>query len=123
MNTTVDIGNNLAGLIAQLAAQIGTTAEQVFPWYVRQQIIEGWTFLAFNLTFFALGVLLVLRFYKHANFDSGKGMAPVVLGGVLIATTMCAAAMGISEAIGKVFNPQFGAMQALSRDIGRMGGK
>lgn len=45
INASVDIGKNLTGLIEKLAAQIGTTADKVYPWYVQQAYLEGVTTL------------------------------------------------------------------------------
>jgi len=42
-NVSVDVGQNITGLLEKLAVQMGTTVDKVFPWYVNQAYIEGCT--------------------------------------------------------------------------------
>ena len=123
MNATVDIGNNLTALVERLAAQIGTTADQVFPWYVQQQLIVGWTHLIMLALGWVAGLTLIACFYRKANGHTGEGMAPVIAGTILCILTLMFTIGESSSALGQVLNPQFGAMHALAFDIGRMAGK
>lgn len=123
MNATLDIGNNLTALISQLAMQIGTTTEQIFPLYVRQQIIEGWSMIGMLLLSAAISAFLIIRFFKKANFCTGEGMPPVVCGIILAIATGLSAVPVVPISLGKILNPQYGAMKTLAHDIGTMTGK
>jgi hypothetical protein len=56
----LDVGENITMLIEKLAAQIGTTVDQIFPWYVKQQVVEGYTAVAIVLGFLALSAILIM---------------------------------------------------------------
>lgn len=54
----MDIGPNTASLIERLAAQLGMTVEQVFPWYVKQQIVSSVSLLIVATIITLLGFIL-----------------------------------------------------------------
>ena len=122
MQTTVDIGNNLASLISQLAAQIGTTTDKVFPWYVQQQLIEGWVFLCMMGALLVISLILLAGIGK-VDSHSGKGMPRVIVGGLVGGFVFMACIANLNTAVAQVLNPQYGAMKAMARDIGQMRGR
>jgi hypothetical protein len=113
----VDIGENIVALLEKLAAQVGTTADKIFPWYVQQQLIYGWTFLVLLAVGLAVGVTLVARNLKKTDWDRGTGVAPVLIGSIILAVSAIAAAVNLAFAIGQVVNPEYGAMRALLAQI------
>ena len=40
-NVSIDLGKNMTMLVQQLASQIGVMADKVFPWYIKQSVLEG----------------------------------------------------------------------------------
>ncbi len=128
MEMKVDVGQNLTSMLERLAAQIGTTADKVFPWYVQQAQIEG--AITVSLAGIALMLSLVALAYGviKGKWDSGgdpDNLAAVatILGGILLVTSSLFSLLNVPGGVTKIYNPQFHAMQMMSRDIGRMVGK
>jgi hypothetical protein len=104
-------------------ARSGTAADKIFPWYVQQQIIEGWTYTVVTCVL-AVAAVILLRHFKTANFDEGNGSAILaIIGAMLAGVVTLATAMTAPDTIGKIINPEYAAMRDLSRDVGRLVGK
>jgi hypothetical protein len=120
-NATIDIGKNLTSLIERLAQAIGTTADRVFPWYVQQAQIEGFTTLiGFGVAIAILIPTVVIAVWR-ADYNSGN-VASVVsaISGFALALTMFFGAFECTEAVRQVMNPNYYAMKMLTRDLGRL---
>jgi hypothetical protein len=128
---TLDVGSEIASLLQKLADQIGVTVAQIFPWYVQQAHTEGIieligifviAILAFtSLTVGAIGTA------EH-GIDSGPyRYIFLVFGGGFLLFVFILIAMhpggGLSGAITKITNPNYHAMQMLTRDIGKLRGR
>ncbi len=117
----VDIGSNLTGLLERLASTIGTTADKVFPWYVKQQIIEGWVDLFIGIAVLTGLTILLLICSRRANWDEVNAYCPVVIvaGGVLgfaaLIWFIC-----FSTTIAHIMNPEYGAINQLLTDLGNL---
>ena len=123
MNATIDVGSNLTALLERLAAQVGTTADKIFPWYVQQQVIEGWVAAGIS-TIVAVAAVLLLRHFKTADFERGNHSAVyAVIGCVLAGTLTLVTLVTAPHTISKILNPEFHAMRDLSHDVGRLVGK
>ena len=83
---SVDLGDNLTNLIEQLAIQIGTTADKIFPWYVQQQVIEGWTKAGIFAFLIGASTLTVIISMTKADYDSGNVPAflSLIFGGIAL---------------------------------------
>lgn len=127
INASVDIGKNLTGLIEKLAAQIGTTADKVFPWYVQQAANEGLTTLIATSALlllsvsFLIGGLVMVGSETREKRDVGGGMA--FISGVVLVCVLTIGMVEAVEAARKLMNPNYYAMTMMTRDIGRMAGK
>lgn len=125
MDVKVDVGDNLTSLLERLAQQIGTTADQVFPWYVAQVWYDGVftiailvLFLVILLSVFCIGLW---RFSRDNNDDIGAGMA--VVSSVLLVLLFIIGASEGKIAATKILNPNYHAVSMLSQDIGKLTGK
>lgn len=124
INAKIDVGNNVTALVEKLAGQIGTTADKVFPWYVQQAQVEGWTtIMALAVALVVFGFVFVILVWKA---DYEKGNAPAVLSvisGIALAFTVAGVFFDGTEAVRKIQNPSYYAMTMMTRDIGRMVGR
>ncbi|RLI63011.1 MAG: hypothetical protein DRO67_06420 [Candidatus Asgardarchaeum californiense] len=103
--------------IDKIAEKLGTTASNVWPWFVRQQIIDAITsaiFLVVSLSCF----LSVLRFMAlHWRLDTGYSICHndhepvwVLLGAFLLIISVVSIISGLCE-IPAVFNPEYAAVK------------
>ena len=124
MNVSVDVGSNITSLIERLAAQIGTTADKVFPWYVQQSYIEGMTGLIAGFVGLFLALLAIGVGFRKADFDNGNRYAVIsIAGATLLFMVSLVGLMSGPDAVTKVMNPNYHAMKMMTRDIGKMVGK
>ena len=122
INASVDIGQNLTGLVTKLAEQIGVTADKVFPWYVKQQVIEGWcmilipavVFLACLFTF-----IVGVRLSRHTKTDD-VGTPLKIIGGVCCVCAFFMSVASFSDAISRIKNPEYHATKAFLADVGNL---
>jgi hypothetical protein len=120
----LDTGKNLTALLERLAQQVGTTTEQIFPWYVQQSYNEGMT----NLATFAVAFIGSLAFFLYAfpktNWDDGNRYLPMTLAaGLMLLSSILIGAPFIPDSVRKMINPNYYAMQKLTTHIGSMVGR
>lgn len=88
LKASIDVGQNLTQLLEKLAKQIGTTADKVFPWYVGQSIIEGYTFFALLCIALIIGSVLLITSYKKERVDRNGDptiwLIPFIVGCIFI---------------------------------------
>ena len=123
IKASIDVGQNITAMLERLAAQIGTTADKVFPWYVQQAHNEGVTALiAIAVIFFIVGtaflVSLVALLIKERVAEIVVGIC-VISGFSLLIAVPIGAIEGV-EAARKLMNPNYYAMTMMTRDIGRL---
>ena len=58
------------------------TADKVFPWYVKQSMIEGYTFLIISVTALVLGILAIFFSHSKVDFEEGNRYVPIFVSGV-----------------------------------------
>jgi len=121
MEGKIDVGQNTVELITKLAHQIGTTADKVYPWYVKQQYIEGLFFIITTSLFFIISVFLCTVAWEKADFVDGNQETAVFILAMIIAaiTLIIFAFMGI-DAISKIFNPEYHAIHCMINDLARL---
>ena len=121
IKASVDVGDGISTLLTKLAEKIGTSVDQVFPWYVNQQVIEGWVFL--SVATVIILVLLAATTYsrKKADFDIENAFTLlfVVLSGLFL-LAISGFALGASDAVSKILNPEYHAVHQLLKDVGRL---
>lgn len=124
VEASVDIGNNLTSLLERLAQQIGTTADKVFPWYVQQAYLEGVTALVVLAIFLCILVPIFVVCAKKFNIEefSIANIGAAVSGFALLLCLVIGGVEG-ADAVRKIVNPNYYAMQMLTRDVGRLAGR
>lgn len=125
LKASVDIGNNLTQLLEKLAHQIGVTADKIFPWYVQQVQIEGWTSIALFVLFLSIGLVLILigcAWGKFGEHDEAPNKAWVagLIGAIMSAITLFGMAIDMKNEITKVMNPQYHAVKSITCDLARL---
>lgn len=121
IKASVDVGDGVSTLLTKLAEKIGTSVDQVFPWYINQQVIEGWTFLAVVAVFILLLSATTIYSYKRSDFDNENVFVllfVISLGLFLLA--ILGFAFGASGAVSKIINPEYHAVQQLFKDVSRL---
>jgi hypothetical protein len=124
VNASIDIGKNLTSLLERLAAQIGTTADKVFPWYVKQQVLEGWTYFALLIPFFVLGTVLCIKGFNKVDCDDENKYTVVLgVGVVLLILVFFACVANFGNAFTQILNPNYHALHAIITDMSGLAGK
>ena len=115
----IDVGTNVVYLVQQLATQVGTTAEKVFPWYIQQQTLEGWTLLVAILIPLFIGVIVVAFNYGKAIFegDGNRNSVLTIAGSIIFAISLFALLVNSKEILTKISNPEYWAMHEIVKDI------
>lgn len=111
------------------------TADKVFPWYVKQQVIEGWCFLltdgivaVFTLTGLVVGLVLLTRKYPnfqpqhHGDESPGRivGCTMAVLCGIFLFGACVAMCANGGNAISQIKNPEYHAAKVFLNDISNL---
>lgn len=125
VNAKIDVGDNITVLLEKLAAQIGTTADKVFPWYVKQQVLEGYIWMSLSLSALFLGAILAIASWGKADFD-GPGNRYSMLAGfgvVLFVFGFIFSVFGAQGAITQIINPNYYALKSMTSDMAKLIGK
>ena len=116
-----DIGNNLTQLLEKLGQQIGIAADKIFPWYVQQQIIEGWTQLCLNVGICLISIFIIIYCLPKTDFDEPDkyGILSIV-GGFLFFVAFLVLCANLSMYITQIINPNYHAMHTLISDLSKL---
>ncbi len=121
INASIDVGKNITGLIEKLAHQIGITADKVFPWYVKQQVIEGWSFIIISSL---LNIIFAITFiYNYKNIrkkDDDKYIMMSIFIGLILTATISITSFDFNVHLNQIFNPEYGAMKAMISDFSKL---
>ncbi|OGC77241.1 hypothetical protein A2619_04470 [candidate division WWE3 bacterium RIFOXYD1_FULL_39_9] len=105
----------------KIAEKIGVTVEQVWPWLVKQQIVEAYSALIL-FGFFIILTLITIAFLfigdKYKLFDWDEGNKYVYFFSILcIASLIGLIASGIAtiSEVPDLFNPEYQALKDLIR--------
>jgi uncharacterized membrane protein YhaH (DUF805 family) len=127
-NVAVDLGKNTTELIMKLAQAMGTTADKIFPWYVRQEYIGGIVALAISILALVLLGMAAAVSYKRA-YDSHRDEyrnfweIPALILTLAFILTACFVCLGMPSMVTSVVNPEYGAVHTMLRDIAQLKGK
>lgn len=121
-NVTIDVGEKMTGMLGALAEKLGMSVETMFPWYVKQQIIEGTMYLSIFSFFLLSGLLTVAVCWKPADFkyndNDGNGWAwALIVGVILVIVGMVCFIFGGAPNISKVLNPEYHALKDVVRHL------
>lgn len=123
VKASIDVGENITQLVEGLARQIGTTADMVFPWYVRQQVIEGYVFFTIISIIGLIALSVFLRSMRKADFSTGDwNTHNYVLGtsgGVLVIWFIVLSGES-ANSLSKIINPNYHALQAMIADMAKL---
>ena len=121
-NVSVDLGKNTTELLEKLAQSLGMTVEKIFPYYVKQQVVEAYTYISISLAFFLIGVILFTMGYcwgqKH-KWDEEHILDYIfaVGGGIVLVGGTIATAVNTHIGIPKILNPEYHAIHQIIADI------
>ncbi|MDD2679537.1 MAG: hypothetical protein PHO03_01865 [Candidatus Omnitrophica bacterium] len=121
VKASIDIGDNITKLIQQLAVQIGTTADKVFPWYVKQQIVFAYTSLAvFTIGLVILGVIFWKNYLK-ADFEYvDRNAVFAIISGALFLSALIFLVISFSTLLSQIINPEYYAMRELAGHLAEL---
>jgi predicted Co/Zn/Cd cation transporter (cation efflux family) len=119
---SVDVGANISSILAQLAAQIGVTADKVFPWYVKQQVISAGGTLAVH------GLIMVLclwafftafrnPFMGDRNENPSNAGLVMIVAVVISAINLFILCFTFPDILAKLLNPEHAAVSQILRDL------
>ena len=121
---TIDIGSNITGLIQKLATQMGVAVEKVFPIYVKQSLIEGYTDLSIiligNLIVICAIIFLSLKRQKMNENEANSGDMFLRFACVVIFLLNAIFSAGYPTIISQILNPEYHAFQKITKDISRI---
>ena len=121
IKASVDVGDGISTLLTKLAEKIGTSVDQVFPWYVNQQVIEGWTFIAVATVIILLLSAVMIYFYKKADFDNEDAfMILFAVSAVVTFIVVVICAIKAIGAVSQILNPEYHAVHQLLKDVARL---
>ena len=121
INASIDVGKNITSMLEKLAAQIGTTADKVFPWYVQQAHLEGITTLCAIGVMWLFSAILISISFKKCDFINGNRYVPIFIVGCLLSfASFCGSICDGPNAVRKMLNPNYYAMTMMTQDIGRL---
>src|SRR3990167_7436688 len=109
IKASIDIGDNISILLQKLASQIGTTADKIYPWYIKQELIYGYSFFVICLGVLLFGIILALFVRKKADFSNEKlnfYAAILIITFITIFLSLLILIIGSYNAISSIFNPQ-----------------
>ena len=124
-NVTIDVGNNVTKMLEALASKIGITVEQIYPMYVKQAVISGWTTIGVVVglvTLFSIITTILMLSGKYSK-DSESKEGFFVCGTVMFAITVFVIIIGSFEtagAIKKINNPEYYATKEIISEIQRL---
>ena len=124
-NVSVDVGKNVMELLEKLAVQIGTTADKVFPWYVKQQVIEGWMWLGISGGAIVISSIIAYCSLKKAEWKGGFNVFAYIsiasCLSFLLATVFLV--FGVMAAVTQIVNPEYYALKSLTSDMSKFLGR
>ena len=108
--------DKIAEVLQELAKQLGTTVQHMWPIFVAQQRIEGITYISM----IALSYLILFftaRYSRKGKWESCDSLTKY--GVVGVCTIICGAAttaillMSVPTIVTKLMNPEYSALQSL----------
>ena len=124
MNLEIDVGARIAEILGSLANKIGTTANKVFPWYVKQQVLEGWSSIFVILVVSLISSVCALKTFKKADFDENvKETTIFVISVIIFVICLVLFSASFTTLLTQITNPEYHALGQLTRDMGNLIGK
>lgn len=107
---------NISEVLEKLAEQLGITVVNIYPYFIKQQIIEGYMFI-----FLTLFVMIVSGVIVKTNYDKAvwgddildKHAILILLATVVLCASIIVFLIEITAAVSKIINPEFGAINKI----------
>ncbi len=135
VKATVDVGQNTKELLQQgggavtriieeLAKTLGMTVDRIFPYYVKQAVIEGYIGLIAWAGFQIVSLIIAgiaLKFYfvfdEKGRSDARLGAAATcIITLIIFAIALVIGAIQVSTWVAMIKNPEYAAIQSLIKD-------
>jgi len=110
MNVSIDVGNNTAQMLKGLADKLGLTVQQVFPYFVKQEIINGIEGVLAYLLFVLLslvGLRWAQKEYKKNPVEEFEFIRFFCVCLLIVSTIIFI----LGNSIGEIVNPQYYAIK------------
>lgn len=118
VTASVDVGDNITKLTEKLAETIGVTADKIYPHYVKQIAIEGYSFF---FVLFLYGILLIVILaisLQRADWENGNFYAFITaISSFFLVVSLIFISAEIPENITKILNPEYHAVHQIVKDI------
>jgi hypothetical protein len=100
---------------AELANKLGLATEQLFPFFVKQQVIEGYYDLGWTLVFVTTFIILMKKVLKidFGNIDPEPKNIIILFGTVVVGMISMVLVLSLDETVTHITNPQFHAIKSL----------
>jgi hypothetical protein len=122
-NASVDIGKNLTHLMEKLAQQIGTTVDKIFPWYVKQEVVNAYTFLFISVTAVIISLFVFLYFKKKSVFCEEEWNMPAtltIISGCCFLTAILILVFNFQGAVTSIINPEYNSLHNIIADMTKL---
>lgn len=142
VKTTVDVGQNtkelleqgggaISRIIEELAKTLGMTVDRIFPYYVKQAVIEGYVgliawagFQIVSLIIAGVALKLYFVFDEKGHDDARIGAAAAcVIALIIFAIALIVGAAQMSTWVSMIKNPEYAAIHQLINDASKLLGK
>jgi hypothetical protein len=116
--------DKLVDLLRELAVGLGTTADKLYPIFIKQAYIDGIIGILFTVIYI-LGIVACIKLIKYGldlykenqNTYADDGCTPIIIGimvGIILFITLC---FTISDTITAFANPQYYALKNIIDQI------
>ena len=123
IKASVDVGDNITKLIQQFASGIGTTADKIYPYYVKQAYFNGLASLvSFTLFITACSILALYNFKRVKDWDNEAdhhnviAVIAAVAGGIAVIIF----AGDFNCIVTSIANPEYKGTHMLIEDVSRL---
>ncbi|MFA5898011.1 MAG: hypothetical protein WC829_02740 [Hyphomicrobium sp.] len=120
VSATVDVGKNATALLERLASQIGVTVEKVWPWLVKQQVVEAWGGVVTIALVLVVGAALFVggwRAGKRAERGEDAWIGFCIAGCVVGAIGFFVACRAGALLFAAIVNPEYAALRELMQMV------
>lgn len=113
----IDIGENIRQMLENLAASLGLTVQQVWPWMVKQAVLEGWMNIIIPLIGLLISGFIWYKASKHPwkkeNSDPTEWGFVGFLAGISFLVVLIVLAVIIQFSICMINNPEYYALKEI----------
>jgi hypothetical protein len=116
----VDIGERIDIALRQVADKTGATVEHVFPWYVKQQVIEGSGLLLGATVCFVITARLAYKQYARVEENVNKYLPTAMAYAFAAIVSGLVLALSGNQLLSKILNPEYHALTNMIADLAKL---